>query len=793
MRPIIALLILCCIVSLSPGQYVETTILLPDSTSGLASVGSLVFHSPTNTIYVGGSDSFLVAINALTNAKLRRMVVGDGPHVLSSDPLGNKVYCANGEATVTVIDGATNQPAKTIPVGQVVTDLVYNEQEDKLYCGNTTDSVVRVIDCGGDSVVARVRVGSGPGALCYNPQLNRIYCAERDQDEVTVIDCAADTVLTTVWVRGVEPVDICFDSAMHLVCTANRGSSTVSVIDCSGDTLLRVVSVGRGAGAIVTGLPGKVYCSNYGDNSLSVITESGVKMVRTVQYPGALSYDPVNQKVYCCAGQWYAGVTVLDAVGDTVVEQPEVADPTALCWNPAGNSTYVTSTSDDHVSVVGGVSDTVEAAITFVVANPGPLCYSTTDNRLYCLDQSNNLLYVVDGESNQVLKSIKTESHSDALLWSPASDKVYVGSSNDGTVSIIDCGSDSIVATLATGRDAYNMDCSDDGKVYVAVDSGVVVIDGEGDSVCSRVPIPTSNGYYPSTLCYDRTDQKMYVGTGYTADSAVVRAIDTRVDTVEAAIVVWRGLFTYQLGLCWVQGYDKLYVSCDNSDNIAVIDCVRDTILKRISVTAGVVLSYSDSATGKVYCYDGWNYFLRVIKAATDTLHKAMGVREVTAFVDNGKQGPANRLYCTDPDNGIVTVIMGYKTDSILRRISVGSSPSALAWNPTYSRIYVSNSGSSSISVIRDTFGVGLEEGQVQATSHKPQATVTRGVLNLGVDSRQQTGYRAELLDAAGRMVMRLKVGANDVRALAPGVYFVREAVSGERLAVRVRKVVVTR
>jgi hypothetical protein len=81
-------------------------------------------------------------------------------------------------------------------------------------------------------------------------------------------------------------------------------------------------------------------------------------------------------------------------------------------------------------------------------------------------------------------------------------------------------------------------------------------------------------------------------------------------------------------------------------------------------------------------------------------------------------------------------------------------------------------------------------------------ATVVRGVLVLGaVGSRQKTAYRAapsdggrcgQLLDAAGRRVMELHVGANDVRALAPGVYFVREptVLGGKTSAVR--KVVIT-
>jgi hypothetical protein len=73
-----------------------------------------------------------------------------------------------------------------------------------------------------------------------------------------------------------------------------------------------------------------------------------------------------------------------------------------------------------------------------------------------------------------------------------------------------------------------------------------------------------------------------------------------------------------------------------------------------------------------------------------------------------------------------------------------------------------------------------------------PAATIIRGVLNL-----QPTfcNLRSEiiLLSVDGRRVMDLKPGANDVRALAPGVYFVRgpETEDG-RPDAAIRKVVVT-
>ena len=73
--------------------------------------------------------------------------------------------------------------------------------------------------------------------------------------------------------------------------------------------------------------------------------------------------------------------------------------------------------------------------------------------------------------------------------------------------------------------------------------------------------------------------------------------------------------------------------------------------------------------------------------------------------------------------------------------------------------------------------------------------TVVRSVLFLpGAVSGERSAEHAELLDVSGRKVLGLKPGANDVRHLSPGVYFVRPASCVEREASGVvTKVVVTR
>jgi YVTN family beta-propeller protein len=150
-----------------------------------------------------------------------------------------------------------------------------------------------------------------------------------------------------------------------------------------------------------------------------------------------------------------------------------------------------------------------------------------------------------------------------------------------------------------------------------------------------------------------------------------------------------------------------------------------------------------------------------------------------------------NSIYCSS-DGSSVTVIDG-ATDSVKAVIRVGLYPRGMCLNPSQDRVYVANSGSSSISIIR-TSPPGIEESfGPKVLNFEPLATVVRGVLVLGaVGSRQNTEYGAGLMDIGGRKVMDLHPGANDVRALAPGVYFVREA-QAQAQAQAIRKVVVTR
>ena len=787
MRLIIATLAL---VSVSAAQWVETKIPLPDSMPGLSGISVMQYHPTNHSVYVGGDDG-LLAVDAATRQKTARLTLPGTPQFLCSSTRGNKLYCASRYARpVWVVDCATNSLVATVTVDSAFRDMCYARAVNKVYVACSQANSVNAIDCTTDSVVARIGPLPGASAVCYNPILNRVYSAQSGSDEVAVIDCTADTVIRTIWVRGVDPTDICYDSASNFVYAANSTSSTISEIDCAGDSLVRVVPVGDNPGNLLVGSQGKVYCSV--DDSILTVIHGGVTRAISMgadQYSPDLSFDQVNDKVYWSGYDFESDIVIVDGVGDSVISRigrdAAGVGPRALCYDPAGNGTWEATKSGSAAGLIDGTTNQFTGMVLLGVLQPGYLRYNPLNNHLYCLVAgSSHYLVIIDGDSNHVLKTLPEDLPGgysvDSMVWNRANNKLYLSDSRHNTVLILDCASDSIVANVGTQGDWPKAMCySDNGKVYVVNEGGsVAVIDPSGDTVRKVIPVSST----PRSVCYDRTDDKVYVGMSSAADP--VNVIDVSTDSVVATVPVGLG----DQYVIWHRNHNKVYVNDEGDTTLAVIDCAGDSVVKDLAISYGLWQIYSDSLSDRVYFSDFYDGKLRILDPRADTLCGSLTVPDADAMIDNGRPGPANRLYCTDYWG--VTVVATNGQDSIIRSIRTGEGTNALAWNPAHSWVYVSNSDSASITVLRDTLLAGVEEGQIQAPNRKLQVTVVRGVLNLEVGSRRNTEYRAELLDAVGRRVLDLRAGANDVHGLAPGVHFVREA---RAQAQAVQKVVITR
>jgi hypothetical protein len=131
--------------------------------------------------------------------------------------------------------------------------------------------------------------------------------------------------------------------------------------------------------------------------------------------------------------------------------------------------------------------------------------------------------------------------------------------------------------------------------------------------------------------------------------------------------------------------------------------------------------------------------------------------------------------------------------------------PDSIVSGDCYIRYTVSGPGGSVEAMTPHAFVVGdtvlgtAEGHRPQASSLKPGANIVRGVLSLPRDMTELPANsdrvpRPVLLDAAGRKVLDLHAGPNDVSKLSPGVYFVAtpspfsSPPEGERVGVRGRQ-----
>jgi YVTN family beta-propeller protein len=80
-----------------------------------------------------------------------------------------------------------------------------------------------------NSVITTIAVGSEPYALIWNSQNNKIYCANSYSDNVTVINGQTNSVITTI-TAGSSPYTFCWNSTQNRVYVANFISSNISVI-----------------------------------------------------------------------------------------------------------------------------------------------------------------------------------------------------------------------------------------------------------------------------------------------------------------------------------------------------------------------------------------------------------------------------------------------------------------------------------------------------------------------------------------------------------------------------------
>jgi len=422
------------------------------------------------------------------------------------------------------------------------------------------------------------------------------------------------------------------------------------------------------------------------------------------------------------------------------------------------------------ILIATGFSQWLETTI----ALPGPgdqldaLCYNSRDNKVYCLYHGGEIA-VISGSSNRV-NNVITGNHSRPLCYNPTNNKVYVLSNVAcDSISIIDGATDVTLTTLAAGGVPLDF-CYNptNNKVYCTLRDGrVVTIDGVTDSIGAV----DSLGYiYPSQLCYNPTNNKVYC-TNQQPLPGLISVIGCDRDSLLMTVQVGG----FPQGPCYNPVNNKVYYANAGNNSISIIDGAVDSVVATVVVGEEPRFLCYNPVNNKVYCTNTADGSVSVIKGVTDSVGAVLAVGARPIFLCYNPTN--NKVYCTSGSG--VSIIKG-GTDKVDTTIALGLNSTDMVHNPVQNRVYVMNRDGFSISVIRD-HPVAIKENEPLSHQHQPLiVTIVRKIIQL--NSRES----ASLIDINGRRVATLVPGANDIRHLKPGIYFLR--FTGEK---NVRKVIV--
>ncbi len=223
-------------------------VVIAQITTGRYSPGSIAVNPVTHLVYVTSATFGAIAdhstvkvIDGRTNTIVDTIAVGPGPKAIAVNSSTNRIYVSgqsgtDADASVTVIDGATNKFLTSIPIGTYgryydnPSGLAVNNRTNTVYATSPLDGTLYVIDGSRNAVVRSVAIGDEPTALAVNESTNTVYVTNSASKggRITVVDGRSGIITSEVAV-GREPRGVAVDPIRNLVYVTSHDGNVIVV------------------------------------------------------------------------------------------------------------------------------------------------------------------------------------------------------------------------------------------------------------------------------------------------------------------------------------------------------------------------------------------------------------------------------------------------------------------------------------------------------------------------------------------------------------------------------------
>lgn len=291
-------------------------------------VKSLVMDAAGRQLFAIGYDGSVLVIDTNEHV-VQTLWDGSGSGVVVS-PDGRHLYATHNQVTdgetsgaISVIDIACATIIATVAVHDV-SALAISPDGGRLYAVSYDRRAyhqypagrLTIIDTASHAAVKTTAIGASPETVTTSPDGSYLYITHYDPCLVSAVNLATDS--TTVVALADAPLAVVFtpDSGHAYV----RNVRSLTLIDTTTNDVNDINAGDLPRGMQLSPDGKRVYVTNFGDSTLSVvdtITNSVVTTVDVPGYPDAVVVSPDGQRIY--VGDYWSGAV-------TVVSVPTLAD-----------------------------------------------------------------------------------------------------------------------------------------------------------------------------------------------------------------------------------------------------------------------------------------------------------------------------------------------------------------------------------------------------------------------------------------------------------------------------------
>jgi YVTN family beta-propeller protein len=144
-------------------------------------------------------------------------------------------------------------------------------------------------------------------------------------------------------------------------------------------------------------------------------------------------------------------------------------------------------------------------------------------NRVYVANLNDNTVSVIDGASNTVVDTVAVGVIPEVVAVNTVTNRIYVANSSSNTISAIDGNTDTVVGTISSPYTTFLAVNSVTNRIYAGnqLASTVYVFDGSTNNLVASIFIPGSSTI-PESLVVNPVTNLVYIGVAYGSEMVVI-------------------------------------------------------------------------------------------------------------------------------------------------------------------------------------------------------------------------------------------------------------------------------